>query len=119
MSNHQPQVLHINCGFACKVGNKIYINKKLRKHTKLYNAVVKHELEHTDGFEFRDIVTDVKGKHLKKVRKEFWFFILTHPSTWVHFLPVWRYGGRWTLDIVMLVVWIHMIAICYLVTALV
>src|SRR3990167_6453422 len=100
------KIIHINYGVACRIGSKIFINKKLKKYPNLYYALIKHEKLHTSGFKLKDIKIDLNGSELKGVKKDYYKFILTHPRSLVHFLPVWRYGGKLTIDLMMSFIWL-------------
>ena len=83
-----------NFGIACRIGDKIYINKKLKKYPLLYASILIHETKHSPGLENRDFALDIQNKELKGQKLTYWWFVITHPSSWVEFLPFWFYEGR-------------------------
>jgi len=93
------QIKHINYGIACRIGNKIYINKNLKNYPILYDSILRHEKTHTDTFALRDIIIDLNIHELKGLKKQFYSFILTNPSSWIEFSPVCRYEGKWTINL--------------------
>jgi len=106
-------------GVACKIGGIVYLNKHLKKHPKLYEAILKHEKEHTDGYDWRDIRIDMQGKYLKPVKKEYYKFILTHPKSLINFLPFWKYDKTFTIDPIQIIFWVlaaTLILACLLIT---
>lgn len=99
----------IDYGIAVKVGDIIYINKDVKKYPKLYNALINHEKAHTDTFELKDVIIDLNGTHLKDVKKLYYKFILKHPKSLLHFVPVLKYGGKWSIDLIMLFAWLFLL----------
>lgn len=95
--NSEISVKNINYGIACRIGNRIYINKKLRKYPKLYKAIFNHELDHSSGYTKKDIVMDLHNNHISELKYQYYEFILSHPSSWVELLPGWFYEGRFVL----------------------
>ena len=100
------EIIEIDYGMAYRINDNIYLNKNLKKYPKLYKAILKHEKEHSDGFEFKDIMIDLKGKHLKEVKFDYYMFFIRHPKSLIHFLPVFRLENVWTFDFIMLLVWV-------------
>lgn len=94
MEKEKIKITEIDYGIACRVGNEIFINKELSKHPILYSAIVNHELEHSPGFNFNDIKLDINNKHLKGLKLQYYWFILSNPKAFVEFLPCWRYNNR-------------------------
>ena len=90
---------------GCNIDGTIYVHPKLKEKPKLYAAIIKHEEEHTDSFEKHDIIHDIINGELHGVRGEYWKFVITHPSTWVSFLPIMRINKQWVFDIVMTLFW--------------
>lgn len=99
-------IIQTKWGLASRVGNKIYISQDIDKYSVLYFKLLEHELEHSDGYKLHDVLMDLKGKHLRDVKKEYYKFLFTHPRTWVMFLPIWKYDNDWTIDITLLIVWL-------------
>ena len=97
---------YINSGIGCRIGDKIYLNKRLKSYPELHAAILKHENEHSSGFVLNDLILDIDNKHLKDVKKDYYFFILKNPSSWIEFLPVWKYDGR--------IVWNPIIILTYI-----
>ena len=100
------QINKIDFGIAFRINNKIYLNKNLDKYPKLKKAIIKHELEHTSGFGIKDIITDLNGMHLSKVKRQYYKFLFKEKKAWYQFLPLFKVENRWSLDIIMLIVWI-------------
>ena len=72
----------VDFGIAFKINDQIYVHKNLKKYPKLYKALIKHEKEHSDNFNLRDIWLDLKGKHLGKVKKQYYKFLLREKKAW-------------------------------------
>jgi len=48
---------------------------------------------------------DLKGKHLEKVRKQYYKFLLTEKKAWYQFLPIMKINEKWVIDITMCGFW--------------
>lgn len=87
-----------NYGIANRQGDNIFINRRFLEVPDLYDALIFHETEHTSGFSIKDILIDIKITHLKGLKLKYYKFILTHPSTWVEFSPLWFYKGHLSIN---------------------
>jgi len=95
-----------NFGFASRVGEKIYINKHLKKYPKLYGAIIEHELSHTSkGYSMSDLFKDINIKELKGKKWGYWYFFFKHPLAFTQFLPFWIYEGKLVFDPVLVSAW--------------
>jgi len=92
------KVKYINHGIACRIGNKIFINKLLTEYPLLYKSILKHENSHTSGFLFEDIILDLEGRELQGLKKEYYKFVISNPSSWTEFLPFWWYEGKFVFN---------------------
>ena len=92
----------INYGIACRVGNKILVNKHLFKNRPLANAIIKHEMGHSKFFSIKDIFHDLRIKNIDGLRNDYYRFIITHPSSWTEFLPFWRHKGKLFVNVTLL-----------------
>jgi hypothetical protein len=100
------KIKEISYAVGFRIGNNIYLNKELKAYPDLRKAILKHELEHTDGFSWKDIKLDLLGKNLKSVKSEYWKFIIKNPKSLIQFLPLLKINGKWTLDLMMLGGWL-------------
>ena len=88
-------VKEIDYGIACRIGNNIYINKDLKIFDiYLYSTILHHEFCHSDSLTWKDIKMDLTNSHLKKFKKQYYKFILTHPKSWTEFLPFGIYDKK-------------------------
>ena len=99
----------IDYGMAFRIKDTVYLNKNLNKYPKLYKAILEHEKEHTDNFSFRDVMIDVTGKHLSKVKKDYYMFFVRHPQALAQFLPLLKVNNKWSIDPVMFFLWGYII----------
>lgn len=99
------EVKHINYGTGNRVGDMIYINKKLKKYPKLYNSILNHEKKHTGKFSLNNLKIDLNNYDLERVKGDWMKFIFSHPSSWINFLPIIRLGGSWCIDISLSILW--------------
>jgi hypothetical protein len=94
-------------GIASRVGDTIYINEALEnKYPRLYQALITHEQNHSGSISLKDLFIDVGNVELKDLKKEYYSFILTHPSSWSEFLPFWIIEGKFQINITLLVFYI-------------
>lgn len=100
------KIIKINHGIACRIGNKIYINKKLENYPKLNEAILRHEKEHSDNFNMNDIKIDLSISHLKGIKKEYYKFILQNPSSLTELLPISIYDKKIVFNPMLIVFWI-------------
>lgn len=97
-SHPKFKIIYINHGIACRIGNNIYLNKRLANYPKLQSAIIKHEKSHTDGLSFKDLAIDFKGDYLDEHKKEYYDFIMKNPSSWTEYLPIMKYGNKYTIN---------------------
>lgn len=108
----KTKIIYTNFGIASRIGDKIYINIKIKeKYPKLYKQILLHEKSHSSGFNFRDFLIDLNGKHLSSVKKEYWTFVLSNPNSLVQFFPIWIYEGEIIFDPVIIIVWLIFIGV--------
>ena len=106
MRRNNFEITIVNQGIANRLpGNRIEINKKLlqRKYWKLLNEILSHEMAHTDiGYSEKDLMLDLMGFKQKRLYRN---FILTTPSAWTQFFPIYYSRGRFYYDISVLFLW--------------
>lgn len=105
------EIEYIDYGIACRIGNTIYLNKKLLDYPILCKAILKHEHEHSPlkRYTLKDLKLDIKGKYFNSVKGQYYKFILKNPKTLVQFLPIGFYKGRLVIDPMMLILWIMIV----------
>jgi hypothetical protein len=99
------QIKKIDFGIAFRINNKIYINNKIPKDSKLYKCLIEHELEHTNKFNLKDIKNDLFGQKLNNVKKDYYKFLLTNKKAWYQFLPIIKIEKKWVIDPIMSLIW--------------
>lgn len=93
------ELKEVNWGVACRIGNKIYINKNLEKQdVTLYLAIFEHELTHSSRYSMEDVRLDLNNRHLKNLKGRYYRFILRNPKSWIEFLPFWFYEKRLAIN---------------------
>lgn len=98
---------------GCNVGGEIFIHPELYKYPKLYQAVIDHEKRHTARITKDDIAIDMFNDELKDSKREFYKFMLTHPRTFLGFLPVTKIGKTWAFDLELAVAWFIALGMAY------
>lgn len=96
----------INHGIACRIGDIIYINKKLKDYPQLFYAILDHEKKHTSGFSLKDITLDLRNEEIAPFKKEYYKFIIQNPSSLTELLPVGRYDGKWVFNPLLSFLWL-------------
>lgn len=105
------KIKYINKGTGNRIGDTIYLNKNLKRHPRLHEAILEHEKKHSSDFKLKDILHDLDNKEIKSVRGEFYWFVLTNPSSWVNFFPVMKIEKRFYVDLSVLVIWLFFISL--------
>lgn len=89
------RIIDVPFGIGCRVNDKIYLNRNLmKKDVVLYLEILDHEMKHSSGFLWKDIILDLKNENLRGLKWRYYKFILTNPSSWTEFLPFFVYEGR-------------------------
>ena len=100
------KIFYVDYGIANRMGNEIEINKKLlsKEYKPLFTEILEHEVAHTSkGYSTRDFALDIKGFDNAKL---YWNFILTTPSSWWQFLPLYKSRKRWFWDWSVFMLWV-------------
>ena len=97
------KIYYVNHGIANCIGIGkdcfIEMNKNLKKYPKLYNKILKHEIQHSKsknkfdfGIEFKDMLDFKTQYQLLK-------FQIKHPESWLSFLPIIKtVKGAYAID---------------------
>lgn len=99
------KIKEIGYGIASRIGSIVYLNKDLVKYPELRNALIEHELGHSSGYSKKDLFDDLSIKELKGLKKKYYEFILTHPSSWTEYLPAYKYEGKWIISLTSFLIW--------------
>ena len=91
---------------GCRIGDEIFLNPALEKGSKLYTALLLHEHKHSSGFTLKDLRQDFNNRELKRVKKEYYLFLIKHPRALLMFLPISKVGKYWGFDISLAIVWV-------------
>ena len=113
------KVQYVNKGIANRYPNhRIELHKKLKSplYKPLQDEILRHEKGHTDkGYSFHDLKHDfawIKHKRL------YWQFILSTPSSWWQFSPLYKSKGKIYFDLTLTFFWI-IIILCFILLAMV
>ena len=118
MDSKKPLVKEIDFGIACRIGNTIYVNKKLKKHPHLFLAIMQHEFKHTSGFTMKDLKIDINNEDISDMKTDYWRFVASNPSTWTEFLPCGIYDGKISWNLTISTLWIMAIGGAWLLAKL-
>lgn len=106
------EIIEVNHGIANNFGDYIEINKHLKtEYPKLYNAILQHELNHTDkkGFVKKDFILDLTDNTVSY--KELLVFIIRHPTALMQLSPFLKSKNKWFFDLNMIIVYSSLILI--------
>jgi len=87
-------------------GGCIELHRKLKTpfYLPLHNEILKHELKHTDkGFTYEDLIHDLSWLKHKRL---WWKFVLTTPSSWIQFFPLYPHNKKIHIDVNLIILWI-------------
>lgn len=113
------QVKYVDFAIGNNFGNYVELNKNLKLYPRLHDAILKHELQHTNiqGFTTKDLMldlstpSDINTWDLIK-------FMFRHPKSMIQLLPFYRSKGVYFYDVNMLIIWALCISIISLVFVL-
>ena len=97
-----PKINYIDYGIASRAGDNIYIHKNLKKYSKLHDAILKHEKDHTSGFSWKDVQIDIRNSHLKGLRRDYYAFLIQNPTALWQLSPVLKYNNKTTFDLTLI-----------------
>ena len=110
-NSFKMKLKYVDYGIGNRIGDTIYLHKKLKNHPRLHNQILQHEKKHSSDWNLNDFFLDFKNEEIQGVRKEYYGFVLTTPSSWINFLPITIIDGKMALDINITIVWIVMFLI--------
>jgi len=104
-------VKYVPWGIANRFDDHIELNEHLPEYPELHDAILKHELQHTDakGFSSKDFILDIgpsKVNYLKMIK-----FMCFYPKSFLQFAPAYKQGKTIYYDINMCIVWFFMISL--------
>ena len=106
MKSQKFNIIEVDKGIANRLPNyTIEINRKLNQeeYIQLLHEIKIHEMKHSEGFAFKDILLDLKGFKHKKL---YWKFVFSNTSSWWQFLPFYKASDKkiyW--DLTLLLAW--------------
>ena len=99
------EVKYVKWSIANNFGDHIELNENLPQYPKLHDAILEHELQHTDkAWSLQDFTLDFL-KPLKCSTAELLGFMASRPSTWMQILPFYLKNGRIIFDINLSILW--------------
>jgi hypothetical protein len=105
------EIKYVPYGIANNFGDYIELNEHLPEWKELHDAILTHELQHTDepGFTKKDFLLD-----LAPTKINYWTlfrFMCIYPKTFLQFAPFYFQKGKFIYDINLSIVWAVLIAI--------
>jgi len=104
-------IKEIDYGIASRIGSTVYLHKGLKEFPELRNALIQHELEHSSGYTFKDIIDDFGIKELNGSKKNYYNFILKNPSALIEYLPICKYDGKIIISPSIALIWVFAIGV--------
>ncbi len=114
--NNGFDIEYVGYGMANRFTDKyIEIHKKLKQpqYSDLLKEIIEHEISHTDeGYKWYDLALDLKGF---KNKWQYYKFIITTPTSWVQFIPIYKSRRGWHIDISIFMLWVFAILVTWVV----
>lgn len=107
------KIIKTDYGIASRVGETIYVNKRLSQDPILYEAVIKHEKSHTKGNTLVDFLLDLKFEFISPLRKRYYKFVLENPSSWVEFSPITFFHRKMQINLNLILFYIVLFLISF------
>lgn len=104
------KIVYVPWGIANRFNDgTIELNEHLPEYPELHNAILKHELAHTNepGFTKEDFALDI-GPQKVNYWKLFKFMCI-YPKTFKQFLPVYKQGKTLIYDINLMIAWVTIV----------
>jgi len=96
----------VDYGIASTIGDTIYINRKLQDCPELYQKILQHEQKHLDGHSHKLDFNEPFDLGLLA-------WVIKHPSSWIHFSPIWIVGGKIIWSRIMLIIHLTALAVIF------
>ena len=99
------KIEYVDSGIANNFGDRIEMHKGLKEYPHLHDAILKHELEHSNvsGFTRYDFMHDIGTANYSI--KEMFKFIVANPKSLLQFSPFIKRGDTLYYDINLIIVW--------------
>lgn len=96
------EINYVSHGIANNFGDYIEINENLKKYPSLHDAILRHELKHTEqkGFTKKDFLIDFGESEVNTM--ELFGFILKHPKSIFQLSPIYFSRKKIFFDINMM-----------------
>lgn len=98
------QIEYVNHGIGNHFGDVIELNENLKEFPNLHQAILEHELGHTDRvFTKQDFVADLTEYKVSKI--ELLKFMFKHPRSFSQFLPFYwtkKYGFVYDINLIII-----------------
>lgn len=105
------EINYVSHGIGNRFENSIELNKHLKDYPQLHNAVLAHELSHTDNlFSLKDLKIDL-GSSANSM--DVLWFMLRHPLSFTQLLPFYytrKHGLVYDINLIL----IYFVTICFL-----
>lgn len=99
------RIEYVDTGIANRFEDRIELNENLKKYPQLHDAILKHEMSHTDkpGFTKEDFLLDISDSTIDN--KMLLNFMVHHPKSLFQFLPVYKKKDEIVYDINLCIIW--------------
>lgn len=93
-------VVYVNHGVANRFEDRIELHKDLPKHQELYEFILSHEKNHTEGqrYTWDDLRLDYFTRTPLHIIKLLFKFMIFKPSTWIQLSPIYPSQNQWYVD---------------------
>lgn len=98
------KIKYVEYGLGNHFKTHIELNKELKKNELLHNYVLAHEMGHSDQF---DLAHEFKIEW--KIMPSLILFVISHPKTWIDFLPIQYRKGKIIYDLNLIILYIFLL----------
>jgi hypothetical protein len=97
------KIKYVDYAIANNFGTHIELNKNLREYPELHDAILSHELSHTDnpGFTKEDFLLDLSPGKVNYWKLYVW--MMHNPKSFLQFMPVYKKDDTFIYDINMII----------------
>ena len=106
-----PEIKYVDYGLANRYDHTIEINENLKKYPSLHDAILSHELSHTDekGFSKRDFMLDFGESKINYT--QLLKFMIKHPRSFMQILPFYKKENVFFYDINLIIFWTVLLSV--------
>lgn len=105
------EIRYVERGLANNFGEYIEVNQYLKEYPELHDAILKHELSHSNqpGFTKKDFILDIGPTNVNY--RKLLQFMFKHPKSFLQLAPFYKNGEIFVYDLNMIIVYATLLGI--------